>query len=148
MPAMWETWVQALHLEDTLEEEMATHSSILAWRIPWTEEPDSLQSMELQSQIWLTNAFTFHLVIIISNIFSCLCNQFNLSHSDFNNTLTQWDASNLLILPYYYCPFSLSQTKFLLEKEKCFIMKKWINLEDTVALKLHVFLIIGSEYLL
>ena len=48
---MWETWVQVLHLEDTLEEKMATHSSIPAWRIPWTEEPGSLQSMELQSQI-------------------------------------------------------------------------------------------------
>ena len=38
-------WVQFLALEDLLEKEMATHSSILAWRIPWTEEPDGLQSM-------------------------------------------------------------------------------------------------------
>ena len=36
---MWETWVQALGWEDSLEKEMATYSSILAWRIPWTEEP-------------------------------------------------------------------------------------------------------------
>ena len=41
-------WVQALGLEDTLEEEMATHSSILAWRIPWTEDPGGLQSMGSQ----------------------------------------------------------------------------------------------------
>ena len=41
-------WVQSLDQEDTLEEEMATHSSILAWRIPWTGEPGSLQSMGLQ----------------------------------------------------------------------------------------------------
>ena len=47
-PAMWETWVQSLGQEDPLEKEMATHSSILAWEIPWTEEPDRLQSMELQ----------------------------------------------------------------------------------------------------
>ena len=40
--------VQLLGLEDSLEEGMATHSSILAWRIPWTEEPDRLQSMRLQ----------------------------------------------------------------------------------------------------
>ena len=40
-----ETWVQSLGEEDTLEKEMATHSSILAWKIPWTEEPDGLQSM-------------------------------------------------------------------------------------------------------
>ena len=44
-PVMWETWVRSLGGEDTLEKEMATHSSILAWRIPWTEEPGGLQSM-------------------------------------------------------------------------------------------------------
>ena len=44
LPAMQETWVQSLGLEDTLEKEMATHSSILAWRIPWTEKPSRLQS--------------------------------------------------------------------------------------------------------
>ena len=44
LPAMQETWVRFLGREDPLEKEMATHSSILAWRIPWTEEPDGLQS--------------------------------------------------------------------------------------------------------
>ena len=44
LPAMRETWVQSLGWEDPLEKEMATHSSILAWRIPWTEEPGRLQS--------------------------------------------------------------------------------------------------------
>ena len=48
MPAMQETWVQSLGVEDPLQEKMATHSSILAWRIPWTEQPSSLQSMGLQ----------------------------------------------------------------------------------------------------
>ena len=47
-PAMWETWVRSLGWEDLLEEEMATLSSILAWRIPWTEEPGRLQSMGSQ----------------------------------------------------------------------------------------------------
>ena len=46
--AMWETQVQSLGQEDPLEEEMATHSSILAWRIPWTKEPGRLQSMGSQ----------------------------------------------------------------------------------------------------
>ena len=45
---MHETWVQFLGREDPLKKEMATHSSILAWRIPWTEEPGRLQSMGLQ----------------------------------------------------------------------------------------------------
>ena len=47
LPAMQETQVQSLGWEDPLEKGMATHSSILAWRIPWTEEPGGLQSMEL-----------------------------------------------------------------------------------------------------
>ena len=45
LPAMRETWVRSLGWEDPLEKDMATHSSILAWRIPWTEEPGGLQSM-------------------------------------------------------------------------------------------------------
>ena len=49
-PAMQETWVRSLGWEDPLEKEMATHSSILACRIPWTEEPGGLQSMGLQTE--------------------------------------------------------------------------------------------------
>ena len=45
LPAKQETWVPSLGREDPLEEEMATHSSILAWRSPWTEEPGGLQSI-------------------------------------------------------------------------------------------------------
>ena len=48
LPAIQETQVHSLGREDPLEEEMATHYSILAWRIPWTEEPDGLQSMRSQ----------------------------------------------------------------------------------------------------
>ena len=48
LPAMQETWVQSLGWEDPLEKEMATHFSILAWRILWTEEPGGLQSRGLQ----------------------------------------------------------------------------------------------------
>jgi len=45
---MWETWVQALGWEDPLEKEMANHSSTIAWKIPWTEEPGRLQSVGSQ----------------------------------------------------------------------------------------------------
>ena len=48
LPAMQETWIQSLGWEDPLEKGMVTHSSILAWRIPWTEEPDRLQSLGSQ----------------------------------------------------------------------------------------------------
>ena len=50
LTAMQETWVQSLGQKDPLEKGIETHSSILAWRIPWTEDPGRLQSMELQSQ--------------------------------------------------------------------------------------------------
>ena len=61
LPAMWEPWVQSLGLEDPLEKDMATHSSILAWRIPWAEEPGGLQSSGSQSRTRLRDfTFTFN----------------------------------------------------------------------------------------
>ena len=48
LSTMWETWVRALGWEDPLEKEMAIHSSNVAWKIPWTEEPGTLQSMGSQ----------------------------------------------------------------------------------------------------
>ena len=57
LPAMQETWVRSLGREDPLEKGMATHSSILGWRIPWTEKPGGLQFMGSQrvSHNWVTN---------------------------------------------------------------------------------------------
>ena len=57
LPAMWETWVRSLGREDPLEREVATHFSILAWRIPWTEDLGGLQSMGSQrgTHNWVTN---------------------------------------------------------------------------------------------
>ena len=52
LPIMWETWVRSLGQEDPLEKEMATHSSILAWRIPWTEEPGGRQRVHGVSKSW------------------------------------------------------------------------------------------------
>ena len=54
-PAMQETWVRSLGWEDSLEKGMAVHSSILAWRIPWIEDPGRLQSLWSQSQTQLSN---------------------------------------------------------------------------------------------
>ena len=66
---MQETQVRSLGQEDSLEESMAAHSRILAWRIPRTEEPGGLQSMGSQSQSQLSDdAFPFPLIIIISSI--------------------------------------------------------------------------------
>ena len=61
LSAMQETQVRSLGREDPLEKEMATHSSILAWRIPWIEEPGRLQPTGSQSQTWLSNFASLHL---------------------------------------------------------------------------------------
>ena len=70
LPAMQETQVQSLGREDLPEKEMATHSSILAWKIPWTEEPGGLQSMGSQ-RVDMTDALHFHFV---SKVMSLLFN--------------------------------------------------------------------------
>ena len=63
LPAMWETWVRSLGWEDPLEKEMATHSSVLAWRIQWMEEPGGLQSTGSQSRTRLSD-FTVFIIIL------------------------------------------------------------------------------------
>ena len=65
LPAVWETWVPSLGQEDPLEKGMATHSSILAWRIPWTEGPGGLQSMGSKrvGHYCVSNSFTFNTVL-------------------------------------------------------------------------------------
>ena len=62
LPAVQETWVWFLRWQDPLEKGMATHSSILVWKIPWTEESGRLQSMGLLrvGHNWVNNTFTFH----------------------------------------------------------------------------------------
>ena len=59
LPAVQETWVRSLGQEDPLEKEMATHSSILAWKISWTEKPGGLQSVGSQrvGHDWATNTY-------------------------------------------------------------------------------------------
>ena len=52
LPAMQETWAQSLHQEDTLEERMAAHSSTLAWKIPWTENPGRLRAIHEVAKNW------------------------------------------------------------------------------------------------
>ena len=69
LPAMWETWVRSLGQEDPLEKEMATHSSILAWRIPWTEELGELQSTgRKESDTTERLYFLFHIKLLLSKI--------------------------------------------------------------------------------
>ena len=71
LPAMLETWVQSLGQEDPLEKKMATHSSLLAWKIPWSEEPGRLQSVGSQRirHDWGTNFLSLHSIIIFDDAF-------------------------------------------------------------------------------
>ena len=84
VPAMQETWAWSLGREDSLERAMAAHPSILAWRIPWTEEPGRLQSMGLQriGQDWAALTFTFSdyykvdhvfIYVLVSHVTSVYC---------------------------------------------------------------------------
>ena len=65
LPVMWQTWVWSLGWKDPLEEDMATHSSILVWRIPWTEEPGGLWSVGSQSWIWLKQLGTHASLMVV-----------------------------------------------------------------------------------
>ena len=63
LPIMWETWVRSLGWEDPLEKEMATHSSILPWRIPWTEEPGGATVHAIAKSQTRPSDFTFVLTL-------------------------------------------------------------------------------------
>ena len=80
LPAMWETWVRFLNREDALEKGMATHSSILAWRIPWTEKPSGLQSMGLQ-RVGHNRATNTHTNVLIYSILITFSSFALISHA-------------------------------------------------------------------
>ena len=70
LPIMWETWVQSLGREDLMEKEMATHSSILAWKIPWTEEPGVHGVIKIWTRL---SDFTFTFFLSCCSISSSNC---------------------------------------------------------------------------
>ena len=80
LPTIWETWVQSLGWEDPLEKEMATHSSTLAWKIPWTEKHGSLQFMGSLGfgHDWATSFLPWNIFFICENIGSSTV-QFSLN---------------------------------------------------------------------
>ena len=71
-PAIQETWVQSLGQEDPLEKGMATHSSILAWKIPWTEEPGGMQSMGMQTESETTGLLSMYTRVCITFVLQIL----------------------------------------------------------------------------
>ena len=115
-PAMWESWVWSQGWEDPLEKGTATHSSVPAWRIPWTEEPGRLQSMGLQSRTWLTFAFTTWKLCSFFSAYSCLCSHYRCSwlpglggqyHEDltFDWHMNRYSCRETELRPYESCSF-------------------------------------------
>ena len=72
LPTMQETWVRSLGWDDPLEKEMATHSSTLAWKIPWTKEPGRLQSMESQ-RVQPPNTYVDHMYFLLTSFLGIIC---------------------------------------------------------------------------
>ena len=73
LPAMWQTWVQSVGQEDALEKEKATHSSILAQRIPWTEEPGGLHGIaKSRTRLKRLSQYNQYLLRIWSETWRCL----------------------------------------------------------------------------
>ena len=113
LPAMQETWVTSLGQEDPLDKEMATHSSILTWRIPRTEVSGRLQSMESQRvrHNWVTNTFTSLSMIVNSQIYEQGPNSEFLHSLDFLERtyhLEFWFRNSTKSLPNYALSPSLS----------------------------------------
>ena len=100
LPTMRETWVQSLGQEDPLEKEIVTHSSTLAWKMPWTEEPGRLQSMgSQQSQTQLKQLSTHHeSESEVAQSYPTLCDPVNCSlprpsvHGIFQARVLEWVA--------------------------------------------------------
>ena len=100
LPAMWETWVQSLGWEDPLEKAMATHSSTLAWKIPWMEETGRLQSMGSQrvGHDWATS-LTCHQFTWIKDFKI----SFSFSVGDWVWVKLPYFTKNLMKMDYYLC---------------------------------------------
>ena len=99
---MQEMWVQSLGQKDPLEKEMATHSSILAWKIPWTEEPGWVQSMRLQRvrHDWATDTHTYTL-INVEKMFSRSTSKMPLTVTAFGER-SWWGRPFLPSYPFQY----------------------------------------------
>ena len=124
LPAMCETWVQSLGWEDPLEKEMATHSSILAWRIPWTEEPGGLQSTGSQRVGHNRETSLHHVLNCFRFIFCrsfpalvflpreapfnfCLSGKMMISLSNLNENLGGWSILGCRFFSFMPFPSSL-----------------------------------------
>ena len=97
LPTMWDTRVRSLGWEDTLEKEMATHSSILAWRIPWREEPGRLQSMGSQR---VGHDFTFTFMVFPAVVYGCESSTTKKAEYQRIDAFEPWYCRRVLRVPW------------------------------------------------
>ena len=135
LPAMQETRVLSLSWEHSLEKEMATHSSILAWRIPWTEEPGRIQSMGLQraGHDWRTNIFTFNRLLQHGwKHISYLTDSWFLLNQEFWGSLAGSSGWESLLRFHSWCKLGLHY------------LKAWPGLEDPLPRRfIYAVLVVG-----
>ena len=129
LPAMRESWVWSLGQEDPLGKEMASHSSTLAWKIPWTEETGRLQSMWSQRvrHDWVTDTFTFHGLLCIRNHFFFIYIVSERIHGMFlMETCYTWpclDSYDKSAFIVYFSFMTMNRTTCLSIKDK--VKQKW-----------------------
>ena len=127
LPAMQETWVQSLGQEDSLEKEMATHSSILAWRIPWTEESGGSIVLGSQwvGQNWATNTSLYWYLSTIYLNFLQKILSILLKKKNSSSCLSLWYSisleSAIFLLLYWFLPFDMGERNFSFH----FFESKW-----------------------
>ena len=113
MPAMCETWIRSPGWEDPLEESIATHSSILAWMIPWSEEPGGQQFMGSQrvGHDWATNTFTSTYYTVFAQYYICEMHPYCSTHQHFIDSHGSVVFLGITIAQFTYpfhCGWSLS----------------------------------------
>ena len=126
LPAMWETWVWSLGQEDPLEKEMATHTSILAWEIPWTEKPCGYSPRVTESDMteWLTH-FQHTIIITFFWLYHTAC-RILVPWPGIKPMPLQWKLGILTTEPsgkspyYYYCYFHFTDKKTWVREVKWF----------------------------
>ena len=130
LSAVQETWVWSLGQEDPLEKGMEIHSSILAWRIPWTVKPDGLQSMGWQrvGNDWAINTFTFtfHLGKSLGTCLNSSCKQMNELQNNITLYLFNVYISTLLVQQLFIWKCQLDWSQQGMKKKR-----KWFSAANT-----------------
>ena len=154
LPAMQETWNQSLGWEDLLEKGMATHSSILAWGTPWTEEPGGLQPMGLQRvrHDWATNTNFYTLRLNMLMCMKCIYPECSENCSVMSDSATSWTVSArlhilTLIWKKYFVRVNLDYFDFHSVLTVTFTINRLDNMSSCFMYCHHVLAFLGFLFL-